>query len=109
MEIVPYSQCDKDPNVRLFAAEEVKHFRDELNQLNTIILDNNSLAARYNDYLNKNDQLIRIVLSPYMNGIIRKLCQKRLLPSFLSRSKKIELKSYLQCESHYPKIMHFLD
>lgn len=109
MNLIPYSQCDIEPSVRLLEAEEVSHFNEEINHLNSIIADSNLLSASYKEFLHHNESLMRIILSPYENRIIRKLCRKHIIPAFLSHKKKLELKSYLQCESHLPKIMHFLN
>lgn len=107
-EVVPYCQCDTKPIVRLLTTDEEMHFKVNIQDINDVISNDELLFKSYESYLTNSESLIRVLLSPYKAKWMKGLCRRHLLPSFLSNYKKKDLLGYLQCESHLPKILHFL-
>ena len=103
-EIIPYIQCDNTPNVVKVSED---YFEESISKLNKIISDENGLSNRYYEYINENSDL-RKVFSPYSNRILDKLCAFHLLPSSIGKEKRRLMLAYIQCESHFPKVINFL-
>lgn len=104
-EILPYHQCSNDPKVVLLPKNA---FELELIRLNKILTDKKSLceetekhyasAIRYGDFL----EPIRMK--------VYKACKKHdLLPSFVSKSRKLEARNFIQSEAHRDILQWYLE
>ncbi len=107
-EAIPYIQCGTEPVVQRIGESECEKFKNQIDYLNSIIADDKLLFEKYNLYLDESESIIRVLFSPYMNRTLRGFCRRHLIPSFVTSKKKIELLSYIQCESHLVKIINFL-
>ena len=107
MKRVPYTQCDKEVNVIFLKEKREQKFIESICKLNGIISDKEELEKRYADYIEKNSRL-HAVFSPYTNKLLYFLCSHGIMPSFISKKKKILILAYLQCESHLPKVITYL-
>lgn len=103
-EIIPYIQCDNTPNV---VKVSEGFFDKSISKLNDIISDEKELRCRYNEYINENS-VLRRVFSPYSNRIFERFCTFHLFPSSLGKGKRRLMLAYIQCESHFPKVINFL-
>ena len=75
-------------------------FIDAINKLNVIIADDVELSRCFKEHSdNIKNGLIPIFL-PYNNRYLNALCKRGVLPSFISKSKKLRIANYLNCESH---------
>ncbi len=106
--ILPYKQCGEEPKVYLLEQEEKEMFLNEISILNNIIQDRKQLQNRYDDYISKSTKSMAIWFEPYRSKLAKLLYRKHLLPSLLSKKRKIALLALLQCESHLPKVIKFL-
>lgn len=105
-ECYPYRQCDAEPNVSFFNVTDSSLFQMIVNKLNNSILDNEGLHHAYMDYLCKDYKYVLLGFEPYNNSrLVRSLYLRRLLPSFLSRKKINWLINYIECESHYSRVL----
>lgn len=108
IELIPYNQCGSEPKVRLLDSKEDKVFENEITRLNSIISDDKLLNDRYSSFLKNSESIMRILFSPYTSKITKGLCRRHLLPNFVTSKKKLELLSYIQCESHLSKVIQYL-
>lgn len=103
-EIHPYFQCNATPQVTL---SKDYRFYEIIYELNKIISDKEKLRRSYEGYIKENSGL-QAVFSPYTNRVLSLLCSHKILPSFVTHKKKRLMLAYIQCESHLPKVIHFL-
>lgn len=109
-KVIPYNQCDELPKVSLINETESKHIHKEIEKLNTIIMDDNSLVKSYNTFLGTEYQYMLFGFEPYMSSrLFRALYIRKLLPSFLSKHKVNWLINFIGCESHQPKLLAALN
>ena len=76
--------------------------------MNRIIADDFELKSKYNDFLKGFNRDIGFLFEPYSGRIAKGLYRRHLLPSFNNDKRKLLLQGFIQCESHFPKIMMFL-
>lgn len=105
---IPYIQCNKYPGVRLMNSEEKIIFDKTINQLNQQINDDTALNYNYSVFLKNYYSIVEIMFSPYSSRVGKGLCRRHLLPSFVSQKRKLDLLNYINCESHLPKVIAFL-
>ena len=106
-EYIPYIQCDDVAKIMILKGEKVQTFIDSVSVLNRIIANKDGLKKKYVEYITKKSRL-NAVFSPYTNKLLRILCAHGLIPSFMSKKKRTLILAYIQCESHLPKVEHFL-
>lgn len=98
--IHPYHQSVVPATVKLLDESDRKAFEDAINKLNVIIADDVELSRCFKEHSdNIKNGLIPIFL-PYNNRYLNALCKRGVLPSFISKSKKLRIANYLNCESH---------
>ena len=59
------------------------------------------------EYIDNNCGL-KAVFSPYSNKLLYFLCSHGLIPSLISKKKRKLILAYIQCESHFPKVIKYL-
>lgn len=98
--IHPYNQSIIPATIKLLDEREYITFENAINKLNAIIADDDELSRCFKEHAdNIKNGLIPIFL-PYNNRYLNALCKRGLLPSFLSKNKKLRIVNYLNCESH---------
>lgn len=105
--LYPYIQCSINPNIRLLSHEKKIEFYENLDKINAIISNDTELNKRYENFIKNNDNLDEI-FEPYSSRFGKALRRRHLIPSFMSKDKRIDILSYIQCESHIDKVLSFL-
>lgn len=102
----PYRQCSNNPNVELLS--DVFFYKDikKLNEIitNPVLLETN-VKAFYDSCVKR---YIRI-FEPFNNRYFLSAQQRGLLPSFISKRRKIVANNYICCESHREKLEYWLN
>lgn len=105
-DVLPYTQCDKEPRVILLPSG----FYDErLNELNQVIQDKEKLNNAVKAYYKKCEKQSGYVFEPVMNRVYTSLKYRGLLPSFVSKRRKLLAADYIGCESHRDKLLYYLN
>lgn len=105
-EMLPYYNCKGNARVVLYTNEEQEGFKSVIKELNQIICKENILLERYEHYIK--GEKIDYLFEPYYNRILTALYNRHLLPSLVSKRRKLLLLSYIQCESHITKVINKL-
>lgn len=103
---IPYIQGMEDVTITLL--NETKEFDDKIAALNAVINNPEGLAKEFNNLIQHNQRALLAVFEPYQSRIALKLYRMGLLPSLLSRKKKVLILNRLRCESHrlvYSKVL----
>lgn len=105
----PYVQCKAgDCQTRLMNEEETDAFNDAFENLSKIIADEGLLCKNFSDFCKQKKANYLSMLSPYNNRYLRALCKRHLLPSFLTKCKKLSLLNTIRCESHRDVLLNIL-
>ena len=108
-QIIPYKQCSEEPTIKILDMEEREAFNLRIEELNSYIQNCQKLKQSFDNFLKKTDNDLKVVFSPYLDRISLGACRRGLLPPLLCKQKlKMQL-AYLQCESHYQRVMFFLN
>lgn len=98
-KLFPYTECLGSPTIKLLKDEAKVKFKRNISELNSIISSDKQLADHFNHYVRSKAILLRYLMSPYSNRILRKLCALGLLPAFLNEKRMLYLLNYVDCES----------
>lgn len=99
-DIIPYQQSFNSPKVIVLNGELKQAFNDSLDGLNSIIIDPVKLKASHEVWMKENCASGRILFQPYNSRILRALFVRGLLPSFITKKKRLSIQNNLRCESH---------
>lgn len=108
-EITPFIQFGIEPNIELLNLQEKNEFMKFLMETNKIIQDKNNLMREFNIMKINKSQSVLLHLMPYTNKYLRYLAYKKLLPSFLSKKKCIQIFNVINCESHRDLMLSILE
>ena len=107
--LIPYVQNDEQIGIQLMTGERKEKFKAYIRELNSIITDQKLLQECWNkkaeelrnDYLTPLQpyQYSRLVILAKHHLLPKKLIAK-LLPEYMTETRRLFLKSYFQCESH---------
>jgi poly-gamma-glutamate synthesis protein (capsule biosynthesis protein) len=106
-EIISYNQCDDTPSVAILDGMLAEYNLRKICDLNAIIKDKFEIKKRYDNYI-ENSSNLGTVFSPFSGRILNALCARGIIPSFISAKKRKQLLAYIQCESHFPKVIKYL-
>ena len=86
-----------------------KNFMSEIALLNDKISKPKLIDAEFNKYVYKLQQQYYSYLQPYSNRYLVALFNRKLLPSFISKSKKRLLLNVIRCEAHKDVLVKILN
>lgn len=109
--IHPYTQGEENQNlgVKLMKDSKKKNFMSEIALLNDKISKPKLIDAEFNKYVYKLQQQYYSYLQPYSNRYLVALYNRKLLPSFISKSKKRLLLNVIRCEAHKDVLVKILN
>ncbi len=108
-EIIPYRQCDNSYYVKLLEGEDLESFNKMMEELCSAIHDEKLLKEKLCEFNRKNDYLYRKMFEPYSGRVMNALYRRGLLPSFIGKDRILALIDFIGCESHYERVMDYLD
>jgi hypothetical protein len=106
--IIPYEQCNQQFGVRLMNDQGRKNFIANIENLNSIILDNDLLKYEFHKYCGRVRRMYFSFLEPHSILLLHYLRNRRIFPSFLSKRKKSLYLNLFRCESHRDVITQIL-
>ena len=102
INIHPYQQCvGNNVTVELLEGDEANVFERELISLNEIINDSELLSDNFQVFVEQQKKNYLTLFSPYTSRVLKALCRRGFLPSFLTEKKRLEYLNLFQCESHH--------
>lgn len=103
--IIPYSQCEGEPVVRLLDSNA---FERSLELVNDIISDAVKLKTATNEYYTSSEKLIESCLEPVQNQWVRAAQYRNLFPSLISKKWLLLLLNIINCEAHRDRLLYYL-
>lgn len=108
LEVIPYNQCSGDFNIRILKGDQKREFDLQLDRLNSIIIDRKALEQTNYDYMTKDTHSYDWIFQPYDNKYLKILATKGLFPKLLSKRKRDEVMSLINCQSHFERFNFYL-
>lgn len=99
--ILPYKQCSNCHHVQLLPENS---FNIRLEELNSIIRDDNNLSLETERYYTKSEKSIKYYFEP-INVLFRSLQVRGLIPSLITNKQLLIISNLLNCESHRDKVL----
>jgi poly-gamma-glutamate synthesis protein (capsule biosynthesis protein) len=108
VSLMPYSQCNRTPQIELMEGEKKTAFFRKIEELNSIICNDIELERCYENWCLSQYLNIEYLLTPYTSRIMRALWRRHLLPSFLPKRKLVNLYNKVLCEAHRDTLINYL-
>lgn len=102
-KLIPFTQCDSQPNILLDSFDSVKGL---IKELNDVINDDAKLQQSYNEMVMK--ELPLSPMQPYTSHYVRALYHRNLLPDLVSKKKKAKILNLMRCETHRELLIAYL-
>lgn len=99
-KILPYIQCNKEPTVSFMDSEQNKEFCNKIEGLNRIIVNDNTLREKYDEYAIVKSRDSLLIFAPWLSRIARALCIRGYLPILMNKRRLRIINNYITCESH---------
>lgn len=107
INLFPYEQCKEQPTIKPIIDKTA--FNEQISKLNAIITDNNHLAEETSKYYRRKKKLFAYSIQPYRNKFLTKLFYSGVLPSLMSKKKKLFLANMIMMESHRDMFAYYLN
>lgn len=104
---IPYHQSDAEPKIVLYSEQEKQSFDKCIEELNTIIANQDKLKEAYEELKRDTRMKYRTYIEPYKSRLMRFLFRKHMLPSFMRRKYTL-INNIIQCESHRERLLDAL-
>lgn len=105
-DLIPYCQCKDSKNVHILKTDS---FNMRINDLNTIIANEQLLKKRTVQYYSDVKVVFENAIEPFWNKYFFFAKSKKILPSFISKKRKLLLANMVNCESHRDKFTYYLN
>lgn len=105
-DIFPYIQCSKDAKIVMLRNNNA--FSSQLEDLNSIICDNIRLLSETDKYYASCTISHGNIFEPIYNKLYFAMKRRGLLPSFISKKRRLRFQNFIDCESHRDKVLWFL-
>lgn len=107
-ELIPYRQCNTEPNVTLLRDKEISSFNKKIEQLNQIIVDDDSLTSEYETFCQKRKRSIICPFTAYLNSYVRIAAGRHWIPYLIPQGKLLGQINFIECESHRDVLLNVL-
>lgn len=109
LNCIPYVQCRDDYSVRFLSDEQYAVFENRLTTMNSVIADDELLEKRYNSFMDLEMRNKKVCLAPYNHRFFQYACRKGLIPSFISKKRKLFVLDHVRCESLRDVFLYYLE
>lgn len=104
-EIVPYEQCNVNPDLKIIPFGQIS---ESIDSLNKIIVDDEKLEEKFDKMISARKQPLSPFV-PYSNHYLKALYHRGLFPSFLSKKRLAQILNSISCETHREVFLHFMN
>ena len=98
INVIPYIQGLDTATISIL--KNTEDFYRRLSEINKTIQDSQQLAQNFETYVKTNSRTLLSFFEPYSSRVALKLYRMGLLPSLLSKKKRVLLLNRMRCESH---------
>jgi len=103
-----FKQNDKEAGIMLLHGSELAEVEGMLESLNQHIADDKKLRSSFDKYCQEVSNIYRAWLEPYSGRFLPGLHRRGLLPSLLTRRKKLLYTNIIRCEAHREVLLKVL-
>jgi poly-gamma-glutamate synthesis protein (capsule biosynthesis protein) len=108
-EIEFIEQNNDKVGVFLSNEKEKKEYLQDLKRINEIIQDDELLEENFSHFIKDWKPIINTWIQPYQGNILPRLYKRGVLPSIISKKKKLLYTNLIRCESHRDVLINVLN
>lgn len=108
-QLIPYRQGAEKVGIEILNGDSKEHVLEDIKAISKVIKDDSNLEKKCVEFFDNTDYPYLYALEPVYNKYIRALYNRGLYPTRLNNLRLIDLQLYLQCESHFERIMRTLN
>lgn len=98
LELIPYTQGLGDYSITILKDRVL--FDNEIKRINSVIQNPEKIRLEFEKYVIQNSRALLAYFEPYSTRVSLKLYRMGLLPSLLSKKKRVLILNRMRCESH---------
>ena len=106
LDIIPYNQCSEVPAISLLKNEELKFFNKRIEELNSIIAEDEQLQQCLITIYEKNEKELYDITNVYHTKLFRKLYHHKFIPDLFPHQNWQLLYGRLICCTHRERFIH---
>lgn len=107
-ELHPYTQCGESVTIAPIQKNERHLFDSKIQAINEVIKDKDKLKNEFTKLcIRQRNNYLRL-LEPYNNRLTKCLRKFKILPSFITEKKRLQIMNYIMCESHVERFINAL-
>lgn len=107
-ELHPYTQCGETVSVTPMQNAKKELFELKIQSINNVIDDKITLENEFYTFCQRQRNNYLSLLEPYNNRLMKGLRKLKLLPSFITEKKRLQILNYIMCESHVERFVNVL-
>lgn len=100
---------DENPGVELIIGEEKANLQKHIEKLNEIIANDDELEQAFQKYIATWKPIMNTWIQPYKGKYLPSLHKKGLLPSLISKDKKLLFTNLIRCEAHRDVLLNSIN
>ena len=100
IELIPYVQCREYPVVTLIDGDKKQGFNTNIDVLNKIILNDELLKTRFDEWCNTRSQWIKSIFNSYHNRYLNAAASRGWIGRPASQKEMSVVMNYIMCEAH---------
>jgi len=110
IKLHPYTQCSPGlkASVKLMNEKQKESFYNNIEKINSIISDDKLLKKKFDENVNKMQDIVLLAFEPYTNKYLRRMRMNKLIPSTLTKKKKVIMGNVITCDSYRDIVLELL-
>lgn len=100
IELVPYTQCDKEPKIKLMGKQDRDNFSANITHLNSIIRDKHLLQCEFEKWVQKQAKRKQSIFAPYFHKYLNAAANRGWIPLKLNKKNAGIMLNHIACEAH---------
>lgn len=100
IELIPYTQCDREPKIKLLDKQDKDIFNTNISHLNSIIGDKQLLQCEFEKWVQKQASRKQSIFAPYFHKYLNAAANRGWIPLRLNRKNAGIMLNHIACEAH---------
>lgn len=100
IELIPYTQCDREPKIKLLDKQDKDIFNTNISHLNSIIGDKQLLQCEFEKWVQKQARRKQSIFAPYFHKYLNAAANRGWIPLRLNRKNAGIMLNHIACEAH---------
>lgn len=109
LELLPYKQCDEEPNIHFLNGNELTAFHKQIDQLNSAIGNDITLSESFAQWSESRARTYDNIFNSYHNRYLNAAANRNIIKHPASKAEINAMFDYINCESHRDIVLYLLN